>query len=140
MEILDQLATQAAAFAAAASAQSGEQLDFSPESLATLDNLLDQWLHFAEVYGGEKPLDLSPYAASVAAYAGTVLQRALDGEWVVPAEPGSQPYLRFGDTLNIDVLSIVEQSLARSQRLSLWETYLALKRRLATRTDLTNAS
>jgi len=132
--MLDQLARHAAFFAAAASAQSGERLDFSPESLAILDSLLDQWLHFAAVYGGAERPDLSPYVVPAAAYVGTVLQRALRGEWVVSEEPGGRPSLVFGDAAHLDVLSLMEQILSGSVRPCLWDMYLVLERNLRERT------
>ncbi len=126
------LVDQAESFAAVAGAQSGEQLDFSPSSLATVDSLLDQWLHLAEVYAGAEPPDLTPFVMPTAAYTGEVLRRALGGEWIIPEEPGSHPYLVLGGQLQVNAVHLVEQILRQRASLSLWETYQTLARVLST--------
>ncbi len=130
------LVDQAESFAAVAGAQGGEQLDFSPQSLATVDSLLDQWLHLAEVYAGVEPPDLTPFIMPTAAYAGEVLRRALGGEWIIPEKPGSYPYLVLGGHLQVNAVHLVEQILRHRAPLSLWETYQRLARMLSTGSTL----
>ncbi len=108
----------------------GQELDFSLESLAVLDDLLDQWLHLAEVYGGEQPQDLTALAQPLAAYVGETLRMAFGGRWI---ERTGRPVLQLGEVVDLELLPLVRVILGRQHPPAFARLAAALERELEER-------
>lgn len=108
----------------------GHDLDFSLESLALLDDLLDEWLHLAEVYGSDRPHDLSELEGPLVAYVGETLRRAFGGHWV---ERPTGPVLRVSQAIDLDLRPLVRATLAHQHRPSFSRLASALERELEER-------
>jgi hypothetical protein len=102
----------ATAFAERVREATGQDLDFSLDSLALLDDLLDEWLHLAGVYGGDRPHDLSDLELPVLAYVGETLRQNFGGNWI--ERPGG-PALRLAYTVDLDLRPLVRAILSHRQ-------------------------
>lgn len=104
---------------------SGEQLDFTPASLTTLDALFAEWRDLASVYGGAEPPDLTGFAEPVAAYLGMVLIGTLGGVWEdAAATPGQGPTLVLDGRTRVALVPTVLPALIG--RAPLFDQYQAL--------------
>ncbi len=90
----------------------GQTLDYSLDSLALLDDLLEEWLHFAEVYGSDRPHDLSHLEQPLVAYVGETLRRAFGGHWV--ERPGGT-VVRLAQRIDLDLLPFVRSILTHQR-------------------------
>lgn len=90
----------------------GQQLDFSLESLATLDDLLDEWLHLSVIYGGERPAGLDHLTLPLVSYVGETLRRAFGGTWVTRDD---RPLLAFRPNITLDLFPLVQRTLTHQQ-------------------------
>ncbi|MDW8059670.1 MAG: hypothetical protein RMK01_06305 [Thermomicrobium sp.] len=99
----------AATFAERVRDATGQELDFSLESLALLDDLLDEWLHLGEVYGSDRPHQMSELELPLVAYVGETLRRSFGGSWV---ERPSGTVLRIAHAVDLDLRPLVRAILA----------------------------
>lgn len=122
-----QLAQQ---FAEEVRESTGYELNFTSASLAVLDDLVDEWLHLAEVYSGERPQELDHLTLSVLAYVGETLRRSFGGTWVAGAQ---QPKLLFRSVIQFDLYELVQQILRREHPPAFARLAQALERELELR-------
>ncbi|MCS7050773.1 MAG: hypothetical protein NZL87_04080 [Thermomicrobium sp.] len=108
----------------------GQHLDFSLRSLALLDDLLDEWLHLAQVYGSERPHDLSEFTLPLLAYVGETIRQAFGGSWI---ERSGAPVLRLTDTTELDLAPYVRAVLSSQQPPAFARLVHALERALEDR-------
>ncbi|MCM8747204.1 hypothetical protein NET03_11790 [Thermomicrobium sp. CFH 73360] len=108
----------------------GQELDFSLDALVVLDDLLDEWLHLAEVYGGERPQDLTELAQPLAAYVGETIRLAFGGRWI--ERPGG-PVLRLAEAVDLELLPLVQAILTRQYPPAFARLAAALERELEER-------
>ncbi len=90
----------------------GQTLDYSLDSLALLDDLLEEWLHFAEVYGSDRPHDLSHLEQPLVAYVGETLRRTFGGYWI--ERPG-RSVVQLAQHIELDLFPLVRSILAHQR-------------------------
>ncbi|MCX2726414.1 hypothetical protein OO015_02765 [Thermomicrobium sp. 4228-Ro] len=108
----------------------GHDLDFSLESLAVLDDLLDEWLYLAQVYGSERPHDLSELEQPLIAYVGETLRQNFGGQWV---ERPTGSVLRISHAIDLDLRPLVQATLVHQHPPSFARLASALERELEER-------
>ena len=110
--------------------QSGEVLDFSPESLRTLDALLAERAALAEPYRGDGAEANHPLVLPLAAYAGEVMIRHLGSAdlpagWVTEPAPDRMrpPHVLIGDNLRVNILKKAHQFASGIEPPAFWLYY-----------------
>jgi hypothetical protein len=113
----EELQNTAARFATQMEAQFDVDLDFTVESLARLDGMLDQMIDLSEAYWSDRPDDLLPVALAITAYVGEVFRRSFEGTvWVTEVEEGQipPPHVRLAGGVRLNLMKKSLQVLTRS--------------------------
>ena len=97
-------------------AQFDVDLDFTVDSLARLDGILDQMLDLSEAYWSDRSRDLLLVAVSITAYVGEVFRHAFEGaSWETEIEEGEipPPHIRLAQGMRLNLMKKSIQVLTR---------------------------
>lgn len=126
-----ELADYAEQFATQIADQTGEQLNFSPTSLTTLDAVIGKWRDLASVYAGQSGQDttgLAVFTAPMAAYLGEIFVRNLRGVWETnpPPDVPIGTHIVLAGQLRVNVFKKARDVLAGLEQPSLSPYYSAI--------------
>ncbi|HLI52648.1 MAG TPA: hypothetical protein VKU87_12690 [Thermomicrobiaceae bacterium] len=123
-----ELADYAEQFASQIAEQTGEELNFGPSSLATLDAVIGKWLDLASVYAGQSGQEdagLAVFTAPMAAYLGEIFVRNLHGVWETnpPPDVPIGTHIVLAGKLRVNVFKKARDVLAGLERPTLSPYY-----------------
>lgn len=126
-----ELADYAEQFAAQIADQTGEQLNFSPSSLTTLDAVIGKWRDLASIYAGQSGQDatnLAVFTAPMAAYLGEIFVRNLRGAWETnpPPDVPIGTHIVLAGQLRVNVFKKARDVLAGLERPTLAPYYATI--------------